>query len=188
MRKGVVRSNQTGRHPIVLHLDLHDFAAFDSSYGRSWIVRIKGKRAISAAQIGRAHAGKGLALGSDRRKIGRNPVHIIGHPMFVKKLPESLPLPQLLRGTAAQRNHPTANVKAVLRPFHPGRGKIKLKSLRIAVNKIEDSVSAGVHSRDQVRPRHRALRRDAAGQTPERSLFRQAGKIRHLALVHELRE
>jgi hypothetical protein len=79
-------------------------------------------------------------------------------------------------------------MKAALRAFNFRSREIKVKGLRIAVDKIKDTVSAGVHSRDQVRPRDRTLRWDAAGQTPERSLLRQAGKIRHLALRHELRE
>ena len=47
---------------------------------------------------------------------------------------------------------------------------------------------AAIHPRDQVRPGHRALRRDACRQTPERSLRGQTCEVRHLAFRHELRE
>ena len=56
------------------------------------------------------------------------------------------------------------------------------------MNEIKNSVAAAIHSRDQVRPRHRTLRRDARGQTPERSLRCQAGEVWHLAIRHELGE
>jgi hypothetical protein len=79
-------------------------------------------------------------------------------------------------------------MKTMLWAFYPRRGKIKLKGSWITVNEIKNSVPAGIHSRNQVRPRHRALRRNAGRQTPERSLFGQPGKVRHLALRHELRE
>src|SRR5258708_8140467 len=79
-------------------------------------------------------------------------------------------------------------MKTMLWAFYARRRKIKLKGFRIAVNEIKDSVPTGIHSRDQVRPCHRALRRDAGRQTPERSLLGQPGKVRHLALRHELRE
>src|SRR6266849_6670393 len=76
----------------------------------------------------------------------------------------------------------------MLGAFYSRRGKIKLKGFRIAVYEIKDSVPARIHARNQVRPRHRALWRDAGRQTPERSLLGQPGKVRHLALRHELRE
>jgi hypothetical protein len=57
LAKRVVRSDQVGRDPIVLHLDLHDFAALDGSHRRCRIVGVESKRAIGAAQVGRAHAG-----------------------------------------------------------------------------------------------------------------------------------
>ena len=56
------------------------------------------------------------------------------------------------------------------------------------MDEIKDSVPAGIHSRDQVRPCHRALRRDAGRQTAERSLLGQPREVRHLALRHELCE
>src|ERR1700733_2455823 len=108
--------------------------------------------------------------------------------MFVEKLPERLPMPQLLCRAAAQRNHPAAKMKAMFRPFNLRCRKIKLKSLRIAMNEIKDSVSARIHSSDQVRPRHRTLRRNAGRQTTERSLLGQPRKVRHLALGHKLRK
>ena len=49
--------------PIVLHFNLDDFSALNRSHSRRRIVGIESERAISAAQIGRAHAGKRLALG-----------------------------------------------------------------------------------------------------------------------------
>jgi hypothetical protein len=56
------------------------------------------------------------------------------------------------------------------------------------VDEIEDPVPARIHARDQVRPSHWALRRNAGRQAPERSLRGQPGKVRHLALGHEPRE
>src|SRR5271169_3160232 len=79
-------------------------------------------------------------------------------------------------------------MQVVLWSLDPRGGKIKLKSFRIAVDEIKDSVPASIQSCDQVRPRHRALRRDAGSQTPERSLLGQPREIRHLALGHELGE
>src|SRR5208282_5877693 len=97
----------------------------------------------------------------------------------VQNLPESLAVPQLFRRPAAERNHPTADPKAVLGSCDLRGGKIKLKSFRITVDEIEDSVPARIQSRNQVRPRHRALRRDARRQAPERSLRLQPRKVRH---------
>lgn len=56
------------------------------------------------------------------------------------------------------------------------------------MNEIKDSMAAGIHARDQVRPRHRTLRRYAGRQMAERALFGQAGEVWHLALGHELCE
>jgi hypothetical protein len=56
------------------------------------------------------------------------------------------------------------------------------------MDKIKDSVPAGIHSRDQVRPRHRALRRNAGRQAPERAPLGQSGEVWHLAFRHEFRE
>ena len=56
------------------------------------------------------------------------------------------------------------------------------------MDEIKDPMSARIHSRNQVRPRHRALWRDAGRQTPERSLLGQLSEVRHLALRHEPRE
>src|ERR1700682_876107 len=79
-------------------------------------------------------------------------------------------------------------MKTMLGAFHSRGGEIKLKGFRIAVDEIKDAVPAGIHARNQVRPCHRALRRDAGRQTPERSLLGQPGEVRHLALRHELSE
>jgi hypothetical protein len=92
--------------------------------------------------------------------------HNWGPGLFVEKLPEGLAVPQLFRGAAAQRYHPAADsASCASAPSTFEVEKYKLKGLRIAVNEIEDSVPAGVHSRDQIRPRHRALRRDACWST-----------------------
>src|SRR6202171_5148312 len=79
-------------------------------------------------------------------------------------------------------------MKTMLGAFHSRGGEIKLKGFRIAVDEIKDAVPAGIHARNQVRPCHRALWRNAGRQTPERSLLGQPGEVRHLALRHELRE
>ena len=54
------------------------------------------------------------------------------------------------------------------------------------MDEVKDAVPPGIHARDQVRPGHRTLRRNAGGEQTERSLPHQGGEIRHLALGHEL--
>ena len=54
------------------------------------------------------------------------------------------------------------------------------------MNKIKNAVPAGVHPRDQVRPRHRTLRWDTSGEQTKGSLRGEQRKIRHLAFSHEL--
>ncbi len=76
----------------------------------------------------------------------------------------------------------------MLGAFYSRRRKIELKGFRIAVDEIKNSVSTGIHTRNQIRPRHRALRRNAGRQTPERSLRGQPREVRHLAFRHELSE
>src|SRR5262249_53880510 len=58
----------------------------------------------------------------------------------------------------------------------------------IAMNKVEDGVPAGIHSRDQVRPRYRALRGNRGGQTAERAAGFQSREVGHFAFLHELVE
>ena len=53
------------------------------------------------------------------------------------------------------------------------------------MNEIEDAVASGIHSGNQVRPRHRALRRNARRKLAERSLLHELGKIRHFAFLDE---
>src|SRR5258708_26639625 len=188
LAKRVVRPYEIGRDPIVLHFDLHHFPALDRSHRRRRIVRVESEGAIRNAQIGRAHAGKRLPLRGDWRKICRDAVNIVGHAVFVQNLPECLAVPQLFGRSAAERNDPTPEMKTMLWAFYARRRKIKLKGFRIAVNEIKDSVPTGIHSRDQVRPCHRALRRDAGRPTPERPPPAQPGKLRHIALRPELPE
>src|SRR5579862_1436521 len=76
-------------------------------------------------------------------------------------------------------------MNSALRRLHPRGGKIRLQRLGIAVNEIKDAVPAGVHACDQVRPSDGALRRNAGGEETERSMLRESGKVRHLALGHE---
>ena len=188
LTKCIVRSNEIGRDPIILYFNLHYFSAFNRSHRRCRIIRIESECAIRTAQIGGAHAGKSLPFRDDRREICRDAVNVIGHAVFVQNLPEGLAVPQLIRRSAAERNHPTPDMKTVLGAFYSRRGKIKLKGFRVAVDEIKNSVPAGIHARNQVRPSHRALRWDAGRQTAERSLLGQTGEVRHLPLCHELRE
>src|SRR5437660_2644777 len=74
----------------------------------------------------------------------------------------------------------------MLRALDPRGGEIELHSLWIAVDEIEDAMAAGVHSRDQVRPRNWTLWRNAGGEFSERPLAGQFGKVRHLPFPHEL--
>src|ERR1700682_5925131 len=53
------------------------------------------------------------------------------------------------------------------------------------MDELEDTVPPSVHAGNEVRPRHRTLRRNAGGQKTERSLLDQGGKVRHLALGHK---
>ena len=53
------------------------------------------------------------------------------------------------------------------------------------MNKIEDAVTAGVHSSNKVGPSHRTLRRDAGGERAKISLSFELGEVRHLAFAHE---
>jgi hypothetical protein len=53
------------------------------------------------------------------------------------------------------------------------------------MDKIENSMSPGIHAGDEVRPSHRTLRRNARRQMLVRSLLRQLGEVRHLPRLHE---
>lgn len=53
------------------------------------------------------------------------------------------------------------------------------------MNKIEDSVTAGVHSSNQIGPRHRTLRRNARREGPEIPLGLELGEIGHFPFAHE---
>jgi hypothetical protein len=74
----------------------------------------------------------------------------------------------------------------VFRSFNSRRREIRLHRLRIAMNEVEDAVPPGVHSRDQVRPRDRALRRNARRKQTERPLLCQPGEVAHLPLLDKL--
>ena len=74
----------------------------------------------------------------------------------------------------------------VFRWLYPRCGEIRLQRVRIAMNEIKDAVSAGIHARDQVGPRYRTLRWNTGREQAKRSLLAQDGKVRHLALSHEL--
>ena len=169
-QKSIVGSDQIGRHPIVLHFNLHDFSALNRPHCRGRIVGIKSERAIGAAQVGRAHAGKSLSLGIDRRKIRRNAIDVIAARRSRPKFPRKPCRAAAVRPTRCPAESPTSDLKTVLRPFDLRRRKIKLKILRVAMDEIEDPMAAGIHSRNQVRPGHRALRRNAGRQAAERSL------------------
>ncbi len=54
------------------------------------------------------------------------------------------------------------------------------------MDEIKNAVPAGIHASNQIRPRHRTLRRNAGGQFAEISLRRQFGEVRHLAFAHKL--
>lgn len=97
LTKGIGGSNQVRCDPIVLHIDLHHFSAFHLTGGGCRIVSVESKRPVSAAQVGRPHAGKRLPFRRNRREIRRNAVHIIGHAIVVEKFPECLAVPQLFR-------------------------------------------------------------------------------------------
>lgn len=53
------------------------------------------------------------------------------------------------------------------------------------MNKIEDSVTTGVHSCNEVGPRHRALRWNAGRERPKISPGLEPGEVGHLAFAHE---
>ena len=118
LAKRIVRPDEVGRNPVVLHFHLHHFPTLDRSDCRRGIIGVERERAIRSAQIGRAHAGKRLSFRANRREICRNPIHIIGNILFVQNFPESLTMPQLLRRAATQRNHPTADAETVLRALN----------------------------------------------------------------------
>jgi len=108
--------------------------------------------------------------------------------VLIQNLPEGSSLPKLLGCPAAHRYHPTADANRVLWTLYTRGGKIKLHGFRIAVNEIEDSMPSCVHSGDQVRPRNRALRRNAGCQFAKGYMLDQLRKVRHLAGAHEFPE
>jgi hypothetical protein len=72
--------------------------------------------------------------------------------------------------------------------FHARGGEVELKSFRVAMNEIEDAMSAGVHPCNQVRPSDRTLRWDARAKLLEGALLSQAREVGHLPIRHELAE
>jgi len=166
-----------GVDAVFLDLNLHHFSALDGSCRCRRIVRVESKRAVCAAQIGRAHAGKRLPF-AQSREICRNPVNIIRHVLFVQNLPERLAVPQLFRRAAAQRITNCQGENCASAFDFRGR-KIQLESFRVAVNKIENPWPPAFIP--VIRFDHpRALRRDAGRQTPKRSLRGQPREVRIL--------
>ncbi len=93
-------------------------------------------------------------LAGDWRKVRRDAEDAIRNAVLVQNFPERFALTKLFCAAASQRNHPATQVQHVFRRLYPRSRKIRLESLGIAMNKIEDTVTAGIHSRNQIRPSH----------------------------------
>ena len=105
--------------------------------------------------------------------------------MLIEDLPEGDALPQLFGAATAERDRPIAQMNRVLWPLDFGGREIKAQRFWIAMDEVEDSVSTGVHARDEIRPRHRTLRRDAGGEWAEIALSLELREVGHFALAHE---
>ena len=53
------------------------------------------------------------------------------------------------------------------------------------MDEIKNPVPAGIHPRNQIRPCHRTLRRNAGGKLAKRPPLRQRRKVRHLSFRHK---
>src|SRR5215472_10694579 len=120
----VVRTNQVRSYLPVLDLDRYNFTAFDRSCCDHDIICVVRKCAVAAAQIRGAKARKRIAVRLDRREIRGDPEHCIWNAVVVKKLPESLAMPQLLGATPAERDKPVADLDSVPWRFDPGSRKV----------------------------------------------------------------
>jgi hypothetical protein len=105
--------------------------------------------------------------------------------VFVQNLPECGALSELFGTAAAERNSPIPEVDRVLRSFDTGGREIESESLRVAMNEIEDPVTACIHSCNKVGPCHRTLRWDAGGERSKISLSLEFGEVGHFAFAHE---
>src|SRR6476619_6819950 len=112
-----------------------------------------------------------MPFGFDGREIRRHAKDRAGDAMIVQCFPERFTLPELLSGSASDRNYPVAQMNGMLGRLYARCGKIWLQSFGIAVDEVEDAVAAGIHAGNQVRPCHRTLWRTAGWQQPEGSLL-----------------
>src|SRR5437867_4767570 len=133
------------------------------------IIRVEGENAVSARNIGRAHARKAPGLGSDRGKIYGHVKNRRRNSVFIKDLPECFTVSQKCGLSARKRHYPIAPGQRAPGRFRSGNRKGGKQGLLVALNKIKNAMTARIHTGYEIRPRNRALWRYArlqAAKTP----------------------
>ena len=88
--------------------------------------------------------------------------------------------------SACERQLPAADREVVRRRLRPCRRQIRNHRCRVAMDEIEDPVSAGIQSGDDAGPGDRTLRWDRRAERRERAGRRDSGEVRHAALRHQI--
>lgn len=70
------------------------------------------------------------------------------------------------------------------RSFHASHGKIRLHRLGVTVDEVKDAMTAGIHAGNDVRPGHRALRRNTATEFTETAVTLQLLEVGHAPILH----
>ena len=145
------------RHAVV-DVPLVDVAAGQALGGVEELGGVEREEARTV-EIGRPHAGQLAARAAGWRIVRRHAQHPALDAVLLERLPERLALAQRLVAAAGEREPPLAELQREAFFAGLGIGGERHHGRRIAVDEVEDAVAAGVHAGDEVRPRHRALRR-----------------------------
>ena len=142
--------------------------------------------AIASLQVRRSHSGQRGGFAFGRRKIDRHPENRAGNTMVFKMVPERLTAAAIDNLPRRKRDLPGPK-----RDQSGGRDSLCDRMVRnhrfgIAGDEIENPVSTGIGSRNEIRPRHRTLRRIARPQWVKGTLLHETGAMRHPPFCDEL--
>ncbi len=188
LQQWIRRSGDLAMADTLVQHDALDDAAGDRAGLPLRCIRVQRERPGRALQIGRAHTRNRLARCFDWRIVRRNLKQSCVHAVAFEQLPERRALTQQFSVRRFQRDAPATERQRERRALDARRGHVRREGLAVEVQEIEDAMAAGIHTRDERRPRDRALRRVRRFQRHEAASGGEARQIRHDAFLHVLRE
>ena len=111
---------------------------------------------------------------------------VVSIPWASSALPEGFSLPQQLHAPRRQRQLPSSQRHEVARRHGPRRRQVRRHGLRVAMDEVEDAMTAGVEAGDERGPGDRALRGNRCPERAESAACRDLRKMREAALRHQV--